>query len=239
MTLIVDEVMLREPNLLVPGKKPVGPVKFNPDFPYKVDAMVLYESSPKVIAGSNISANYVNLSANSINGFYNNIGADMGGSSYGYSNQDLSTVMNSHGNTGTIIVHYYVKDTLPLNTPIFWGTRLTFYKLASGNANNRIGGVFWSEITTSAFDIGHHILVLSWGGPLNKERYLYVDGKFENSTDNDGVTGADYASIDIPRYDGGNSTKRHYYSFSYFRETLPGNLCLSLSLDPYQILIPA
>ena len=29
MTLIVDEVMLREPNLLVPGKKPVGPVKID------------------------------------------------------------------------------------------------------------------------------------------------------------------------------------------------------------------
>ena len=29
MTLIVDEVMLREPNLLIPGKKPVGPVKID------------------------------------------------------------------------------------------------------------------------------------------------------------------------------------------------------------------
>ena len=29
MTFIVDEVMLREPNLLVPGKRPVGPVKID------------------------------------------------------------------------------------------------------------------------------------------------------------------------------------------------------------------
>ena len=36
MTLIVDEVMLREPNLLIPGKKPVGNVKIETDLTYPI-----------------------------------------------------------------------------------------------------------------------------------------------------------------------------------------------------------
>ena len=42
--LIVDEVMLREPNLLIPRKKPVGRVKLNPEYENDIYAAYLFQS---------------------------------------------------------------------------------------------------------------------------------------------------------------------------------------------------
>ena len=52
MTLIVDEVMLREPNLLVPGKKPVGNVKIDWSNPLadKLVSFVMCESGLDLVS---------------------------------------------------------------------------------------------------------------------------------------------------------------------------------------------
>ena len=59
--LIVDEVMLREPNLLIPRKKPVGPVRVNPDKADGLYASYLFAPNTgwlKALKGPDLTASF-------------------------------------------------------------------------------------------------------------------------------------------------------------------------------------
>ena len=62
MSVIVDEAMLREPNLLIPGKKPAGSVRVDPDSPIIPSDTVIF------LGGHPVLRNMTSVDAGSLTG---------------------------------------------------------------------------------------------------------------------------------------------------------------------------
>ena len=253
MTLIVDEVMLREPNLLVPRKKPVGPVKI--DWSHSLanglkfcvapttSAFELTEYNPPVVSGDMFigvgEGGLCYTGSNSANSDYYSYQAN--GLRHDYVDLSIFSVMKSTAsfeNYSTIVSRNYDGSTVPF---VF---NLKENVTSIGGFSWYNGG--WDNLRSTAWEaLAGDSKIHSLAGTYKaspKSRKLYIDGVFDTSdVPSIALPTGNTLPIDVGNYifAGDNRFYGDIYCVYIFNRNLSSSEVASLSADPYQFLIPA
>ena len=261
MTLIVDEVMLREPNLLVPGKKPVGPVKIDWNHILSKDlaAYWLFQSGhPRDMVGNNHGTYYADVKPNSHQGGsrYCPVSTDEGSALEITDN----TVFRPDSNGMTAIVDF---EIFTMNTATIGllnryqgvpsAVRSWLFGLTAGG--NLIGAFSTNGTYQGANNVNgsatvsinnRYVAAMTWK-PSTATLYLNgVQDGINTSSASSLHTGSTPLYIGGPQYSprGIGSAQNsllfgHVYSASFYRRVLSTAEIYSLYHDRYQFLIPA
>ena len=255
--LIVDEVMLREPNLLVPGKKPVGPVKIDWSIPLTDQLNRLHvftngvvydisayrspniDSHTTIVGPGGLGVNYNGSQYSSYN--LPLIGGFPGGGSFG-DITGLSTiaVLMSSTSTGNGQWIYSASESTD-NDPIY-GVQQNISVAGVYSRGNLAADVHFSLTGTSTINDGKPHMIVCRGSRLSGgTSYLYVDGIQEDSTAvSTGQVDYDREAIGaLVRATVGSYYTGNVYMCAAWDRQLSDNEVKSFSADPYQFLIPA
>ena len=237
MTLIVDEVMLREPNLLIPGKKPVGPVKidWNHELAPK-DLCVLFRNKPEELVQGVVlnDGTLTNLLTSEVNS---------GEQTYRFNAPSSLAWFNlpkniDYYNAGDLWSITWRGTTVSGNDGIFIGTPsngIDYIWMGANLLRINSGINYQITITSSWASMQWHTVVFTSDGYR-----LYSDGSFIQAyTGNNAPADLEIKCI-------GSSYTTAAYSFDgslsavYIHDFgLTDNQVTNLHHDPYQFLIPA
>ena len=258
MTLIVDEVMLREPNLLVPGKKPVGPVKIDWGHSITLDMAASWVPLP-----SNGAIDLVN----------NNMPASLIGDGWQAPNGDIGWRTSTDGDE---LRYSYVKNySMGGDFTLYWRGYIYGEVAGSmcfmGNLNGAFNPGEWGLIsrgdssldeilftirgdgnTSVIFDTastwpaiqpGLYTIVVTQKNSGTWKLWNKYPGGLYTETDSD-ATYLPYTALtqDLVINDRGNGTDTIdavYLSGGIWNRALSDDEVNSLIYDPYQFLIPA
>lgn len=244
--------LLREPNLLVPGKKPVGNVKVDWDHPL---ADNLY-SSCLLGPGPRDLVNHNRVIEHAVAGNY---GAGVeGGEKVGYSTSTGSTVVGFHldnfaanPDAHTFITKLYLgKLDTDLRlfevgefAPLFWLDQLGDGTMRLGS---HTGGTTYSAAVITSVGWYTAACTFSWpaGSPDQWDIRLYLDGKeVANDIDGENKTGVTNGILNRADQEQGalfeNKDSLCAYWHYWQNRALTAGQIREVTSDPYQFLIPA
>ena len=262
--MIVDEVMLREPNLLIPGKKPVGPVKIDWDHPIAQGLVVFSLFNERKRSGS-----LLNLADETNPGVISGTAAAV--NPYQESLFGVRLKFHPSGLTG-IDELFYEKDNVIANTDDLTmiskgivdsisGDQASFGWRGLGGDSFRLlqsgSTTFTATYIDSSPVAGHNASIttatVSQGstvtacgrkkGNLLRVFHRLEEGNINTSSDTTGGSGNmrdDGNGNHITPSNSSNSKGNNaIYYFSAWNRGLSDAEVRSFMIDPYQILIPA
>ena len=240
MTLIVDEVMLREPNLLVPGKKPVGPVKIDWSHPSANGLVGCYLLNSTAV---------VNLAKGKVGNMLPAEGVIKGNNAY----------FPYHLETGEAeghLIDLYSDDLMPEATIMtsgyqafvdigygrYWtetGADGSEFTISNRTTDNRftlkVGGTAWYIFGTVS--VNPQVVSLSWDQVTGDQRFITQTAK---TTRTSAFSPPTNAQVKL-----GARANYHDYGCEWLYWVYFWNRVISdkeeanIRLDPYQFLIPA
>ena len=248
MTLIVDEVMLREPNLLIPGKKPVGPVKIDWSHPLtnklKHAFILSHLTGYRDLVSGILPTTNVATTIDNKGAFHNT----------GYLNYPTPDWINSGVTNATF---FYRSNGSNLTSG-----RSGFGFHAYGATGSRFGVVIYQDDIYFSADIAGTLksVIVSTGWPLYVTTDLAAryDGTLSTASERyvGYINGAEYTSGDaFPASMETNYSRLYLGAYGYgsvayynintseigyiWNRTLSTAELESIRFDPYQFLIPA
>ena len=240
---VVDDMMLREPNLWIPGKKPIGPVKI--DFSHYLSdglmAYTLFESKAPycfglernlVAAGTNINPTNTRYGKciYSTDGYFNLGNADKlfprSLSTIVYIRNRKDLVNDTVGNFG-----YADSQTDRVSVHLLW-TEVAYFDFGSTGTSNRIN---IADADTTDYEIWVFVAGPSKGREIWKNGIKLIGdaAKTGSRLSNTG----DFWVCETRLL--GDSAHENVYVFGIFDREWSDGQIKSFSADPYQFLIPA
>ena len=257
MTLIVDEVMLREPNLLVPRKKPVGPVKIDWSLPItnglKTCAIATSVGAIDIVSGQ--------IATNNTSGITKEIEAGKGIVLENAASTDYSTFTDKNmcpqGTGGYTIIADIRKNGTNNDITYICGQRVTggtksWAITAGGNERLRFRDHNGSAFVANYLIVGKSGSIDDWVNDV----FFTIGIKFSGtggddiSFYHDGILSDTYTTANGSNFDNSLSFLGSYtgsgsclsdvnYVYIWQDRELTDAEHASIAADPYQFLIPA
>ena len=246
MTLIVDEVMLREPNLLVPGKKPIGPVKINWGHPLSdgLMAFTLLESLNPYIYGLEVLASTQSgvLTTVTQDGY----GIETTASQNDYISLGSADALFPDSDKTTIVLIRRLSSSSPPNSTSFGyhvsnGSRVLANLPHNGNYYFDYGSTTTGR-TSISVTVAAVYEVLIFVAGSSKGREIWQNGVRIASTPTSLGSRPLASSSDFyigSAQNSGVSPGESIYAFGIFDSEWSDIKCIEFTNNPYQFLIPA
>ena len=252
MTLIVDEVMLREPNLLVPRKKPVGSVRvdFSNTITKGLKSCLPFNPATKFY---DIASMQQWVPASGFNWMTGKGYFGYGGLSTDVNNYIKSTLTNSvMGLVDDVTIHARVfQNTDPLSNNVLFGLNSTTYSdwaYVDLNVADQVRCSVGNSFTSSAAHSSNYFLNkestfdVMVGSSTSSIKKVWTDNLIDINTTGQDTTIAS-ETIGLSRVDDQTTSNKLFGGFWVFFCAWDRHLSeaerLSMNADPYQFLIPA
>ena len=245
MTLIVDEVMLREPNLLIPGKKPVGNVKIDWDHPLTKPAfsvipmrsdggLYTFDRKNNFSFTGNIEPSIGGIGAKFVQSSSDTAAIDY---TFGFVNYPftLEVLVSVNPNSTDQLLMGIVDASLGTRQWGLYVSTINDFRLVARNTTSRITSSGVTAVANTVYHVVGRFIT-------NTSRKIYVNGGAET----EGTDRADW-SVEADRvclgYWGDSSTSAWMDGTIYMANLYNSDISVeeikSRAADPYQFLIPA
>jgi hypothetical protein len=230
--LAVDEVWLREPRLLVPGMQPLGPVELNKGHSLSKNLLVgVCKANELPRLAKQLALSYGAGTTFAQNGFIAN--ADSAGvftPSVSWEPYPFTMVFSAIAVAPAYTeFRYFVADTTYTNFSVYSAPDgSTFYVHGTSTSNN----------VSKLIDGKLHNFVVSMSA--KNSGFYAIDGQLQSITSTgDGSSSAGVKGLGNRPSSSARFSALKYYLFCVFNESVSAGEVIDLSLNPFQLVVPA
>ena len=250
--LIVDEVMLREPNLLVPGKKPVGPVTIDFSHPIGRDMLWYYLCNPEEKVYKADQGSWVTFDNDTPSTGYSfgpsdgSMAKKLSSQTSNFNDSDDDTWINNlnRQNFSFFCDFYFHNASGSVSTAVFGDAQVSgsgynwmiYYSFASGWGFYVVTSAVKLTPWTATIDNTRYRMLCTYDGAFIRG---YINGKYIGATAQTGNVALTNLQLTFNRWNNSSAIKADYFSAGIINRALSSTEAIDFTRDIYQFLIPA